>query len=68
MKFPFRNLRPRAQAAGAPQHDRSVAAAMLLLFALVFGPVVGLHVAMAVFGSDTASAQLHSVHGKPPRG
>jgi hypothetical protein len=34
-------------------HDRSVAAILFLLLALVFAPVVGLHVALVMAGSNS---------------
>ena len=45
-------LSSRARA-GAPQvrRDRSVALILFMLMALVFAPVVGLHIALTTFGS-----------------
>lgn len=44
---------PRVCPAG---RDGGLAAILFLLLALVFAPVVGLHVALAFFGSDMTSA------------
>ncbi|MFE1601859.1 hypothetical protein [Methylobacterium sp. ID0610] len=47
-------VRARA-AADAVRRDQSIAFALLLLLALVFAPVIGLHVAVASFGAAPAA-------------
>ena len=63
MIFPNSSSRVTRADTVAHPRDRSVAAILFVLLALVFAPVVGLHVAMAAFGPDqTAPAgQTHSV-------
>ena len=51
----------RARATSTPvAPDRSVAFVLVLLMALVFAPVMGLHVALAALGPDTASSSAPS--------
>ncbi|WP_046865918.1 hypothetical protein [Microvirga massiliensis] len=56
MIFPNSSSRViRADTVAHPR-DRSVAAILFVLLALVFAPVVGLHVAMAAFGPGQAAS------------
>jgi hypothetical protein len=58
MIFPNSSSRVIPADTVAHPRDHSVAAILFVLLALVFAPVVGLHVAMAAFGPDQAvSAQ-----------
>ena len=51
------NLSRPAKAGVSPaRRDHSVAVVVVLMMTLVFAPVVGMHVAASVFGSDTSSA------------
>ncbi|GJD48440.1 hypothetical protein OPKNFCMD_1159 [Methylobacterium crusticola] len=47
--------RPRPGVA-ALRRDRSVAVVLLLMLALVFGPAIGLHVAVSLLGPGAATA------------
>ena len=56
MIFPNSSSRVTRADTVAHPRDRSVAAILFVLLALVFAPVVGLHVAMAAFGSGQAAS------------
>ena len=47
-------FRPAKVGVSSPRRDHSVAVVVVLMMALVFAPVVGMHVAVSMFGSDAA--------------
>jgi hypothetical protein len=63
-----------ARTDAAPARDRSVAVILLLLLALVFAPVVGLHIAFAASSlpqtaqPDASDGVAHAPYQKRPRG
>ncbi|MGX7707549.1 hypothetical protein [Methylobacterium sp. Gmos1] len=59
----------RSGAAATPRRDRSVVTVLLLMLALVFGPAIGLHVAVNLLGAGPAPDGLVSaVSAEAPRG
>ena len=56
------------------ENDRSIPIVVFFLLALVFVPVIGVHIAFIAFGAPSASVQmnpdptLHDGHPKPLRG
>lgn len=55
--------------AAATHRDRSVVIVLLLMLALVFGPAIGLHVAVNLLGAGPAPDGLVSaVSAEAPRG
>ncbi len=56
------------------ENDRSIPIVVFFLLALVFVPVIGVHIAFIAFGTPSASVQmnpdqmLHAGHSKPLRG
>ena len=47
-------FRPPKVGVPLPRRDHSVAVVVVLMMTLVFAPVVGMHVAVSMFGSDVA--------------
>ncbi len=56
------------------ENDRSIPIAVFFLLALVFMPVIGVHIAFIAFGTPSASVQMNpdqtfpAAHPKPLRG
>ncbi len=58
-----------ARSGAAATRDRSVVVVLLLMLALVFGPAIGLHVAVYLLGPGAAPDGLVSaVSAEAPRG
>ncbi len=52
----------RRPAASEDESDRSIPVVVFFLLALVFVPVIGVHIAFAAFGPPAASAQTDPNH------
>ncbi|KMO15656.1 hypothetical protein NS228_25620 [Methylobacterium indicum] len=57
-----------ARSGGAATRDRSVVVVLLLMLALVFGPAIGLHVAVNLLGPGAAPDGLAATATEAPRG
>ncbi|WP_288581206.1 hypothetical protein [uncultured Methylobacterium sp.] len=58
-----------ARSGGAATRDRSVVVVLLLMLALVFGPAIGLHVAVNLLGPGAAAPDgLAATATEAPRG
>ena len=51
----FLNIFSRADAASVPARTDNSVAAIVFMLALVFVPVLGMHIAVAAYGSEAAS-------------
>ncbi|BAQ46532.1 MULTISPECIES: hypothetical protein [Methylobacterium] len=57
-----------ARSGGAATRDRSVVVVLLLMLALVFGPAIGLHVAVNLLGPGPSPDGLAATATEAPRG